>query len=402
MMTTATAVAPRTRWAETTAFAAMLGVVVTVQFSIAAAQGLLALSALAWLAMLVSGREIPTAPAIFWPLAAYAGLSLLSVVFSIDPLASLHASKQLVLFLIVPLVFRLARGRRAETVLNAAIAAGALSAIYGVVQYTLLGYDNLDHRVHGTLGHWMTYSGLLMLVTCVAGARVVFDTHKRVWPALILPALVVALVVTFTRNAWVGTCVALAVLLALKDLRLIAAVPVVVAAALAAVLLFAPHAIVGRVYSLVNLNDPTSRDRISMLHAGLHIVRDHPLTGVGEAMIGKVYPQYRLPDAVLPEQPHLHNVPLQIAAERGLPALAAWLWFIWTLVTQALRRFRSGSQRERVIAASALAAIGAMLGAGLFEYNFGDSEFLMLFLVLVTLPSWAVEGGRRATGGASS
>ena len=27
-----------------------------------------------------------------------------------------------------------------------------------------------------------------------------------------------------------------------------------------------------------------------------------------------------------------------------------------------------------------------MLAAGLFEYNFGDSEFLMLFLLLVTLP----------------
>jgi hypothetical protein len=27
-----------------------------------------------------------------------------------------------------------------------------------------------------------------------------------------------------------------------------------------------------------------------------------------------------------------------------------------------------------------------MLAAGLFEYNFGDSEFLMLFLVLITLP----------------
>jgi hypothetical protein len=27
-----------------------------------------------------------------------------------------------------------------------------------------------------------------------------------------------------------------------------------------------------------------------------------------------------------------------------------------------------------------------MLGAGLFEHNFGDSEFLMLFLILITLP----------------
>ena len=30
--------------------------------------------------------------------------------------------------------------------------------------------------------------------------------------------------------------------------------------------------------------------------------------------------------------PHLHNVPLQIAAERGLPALALWLWFIVVLL----------------------------------------------------------------------
>ena len=27
-----------------------------------------------------------------------------------------------------------------------------------------------------------------------------------------------------------------------------------------------------------------------------------------------------------------------------------------------------------------------MLAAGMFEHNFGDSEFLMLFLLLVTLP----------------
>jgi hypothetical protein len=39
-----------------------------------------------------------------------------------------------------------------------------------------------------------------------------------------------------------------------------------------------------------------------------------------------------------------------------------------------------------VLAAAALASVAAMLAAGLFEYNFGDSEFLMLLLVLITLP----------------
>jgi len=39
-----------------------------------------------------------------------------------------------------------------------------------------------------------------------------------------------------------------------------------------------------------------------------------------------------------------------------------------------------------MLPATGLAAVVAMLAAGMFEYNFGDSEFLMLFLILVTLP----------------
>ena len=65
-----------------------------------------------------------------------------------------------------------------------------------------------------------------------------------------------------------------------------------------------------------------------MLQAGVAIVKDHPWTGVGPDMIERVYPDYRVPDAVQPNNPHLHNVPMQIAAERGLPALGAWLWFV--------------------------------------------------------------------------
>ncbi len=88
---------------------------------------------------------------------------------------------------------------------------------------------------------------------------------------------------------------------------------------------------------------------------------------------------------------HLHNVPMQIAAERGLPALAMWLWFIGAAVV-GLRPLLDRS-RHRVLAATALGAIAAMLTAGLFEYNFGDSEFLMLFLILLTLPFAADRDG---------
>ena len=120
-----------------------------------------------------------------------------------------------------------------------------------------------------------------------------------------------------------------------------------------------------------------------MMKSGFRIIKDDPLTGVGPDMIIQVYPHYRDKTAVNQLNPHLHNVPLQIAAERGLPALAVWLWFIVTLVRDFIKRRRSEFPS---LSNAGLAVIGAMLAAGLFEYNFGDSEFLMLFLVLVTLP----------------
>jgi O-antigen ligase len=101
-------------------------------------------------------------------------------------------------------------------------------------------------------------------------------------------------------------------------------------------------------------------------------------------MVIQVYPHYRDPEATKQLNPHLHNVPLQIAAERGLPALGIWIWFIVVLMRDCYRRFRSSPIPSR--GAAALAAIVAMLAAGMFEYNFGDSEFLMIFLFLVTLP----------------
>ena len=101
-------------------------------------------------------------------------------------------------------------------------------------------------------------------------------------------------------------------------------------------------------------------------------------------MVERVYEEYRDPTAVAKVNPHLHNVPLQIAAERGLPALGIWIWFVATAGWDLWRKL--GTTRHKFLAATGLAAIAGMLSAGLFEHNFGDSEFLMLFLVLVTLP----------------
>jgi O-antigen ligase len=121
------------------------------------------------------------------------------------------------------------------------------------------------------------------------------------------------------------------------------------------------------------------------------MVRDHPLFGVGPNMVEVVYGQYRIPEAVEQVNPHLHNVPMQIAAERGLPALVIWLGFLGTLLRGLYVKLRTVG--PRTTAAAALASVVGMLAAGLFEYNFGDSEFLMLFLVMLTAPFAADRDG---------
>ena len=359
---------------------ALFGVAGALQFSIAVAQILLTVSILCWIALIVSDRESIEIPSFAWPLVVYAVLTLVSTAFSPEPRTSLMACKQMVLFLLVPLVYRFARGSNAQTMVTVIVSFAAAAAAVGIFQYGVLHYDNLGQRPQGTLGHYMTYSGLLMLVIGTALARILFGERDRLWAALVVPALAVAIPLTFARSAEVGACAAVAMLLLLKDKRLLAILPVV------ALIFFvaAPARITNRVESIFNLKDPTNADRLVMLKEGVHMVKDHPVLGLGPNMVQKFYAQYREPDAVNATNPHLHNVPLQIAAERGLPALGAWLWFVLGLVVAFWKMMRDN--RQRLLAATGLAAVVAMFAAGMFEYNFGDSEFLMLFLVLVTLP----------------
>ena len=359
---------------------AVLGTAAAVQFSIAIAQSLLTIAIACWAALVIMRHERVEVPRFFWPLLAYAAVTILSAAFSPQRWVSLVDTKQLVLFLIVPLTFRFATGDRGSTMITVIVSVAAASAVYGIFQYGILHYDHLSLRPRGTLGHYMTYSGLLMLAMGCALARILFGRRDRLWPVLVMPALAVAVAVTFTRSAWVGACVGAAVLLALKDFRLVAVLPVVAAIFFAV----AGPGLTSRFMSIFSLNDPTNRDRVAMLREGGRMVRAHPLLGVGPNMVEALYADYRGPDAVEQTNQHLHNVPAQIAAERGLPALGIWLWFVWLVVMDLVRDFRAGHQQ--VLAAAGLAAMVSMLAAGLFEYNFGDSEFLMTLLVLITLP----------------
>jgi len=377
---------------ERAAYYALLAFVALLPFSIVASQVLLTVTGVLWLALLVRGHERVAVPRMFWPLAAYAAATLVAAAFSVAPRESFIDCKQLLLFLIVPIAYRLLPGRRALMAVDVIITVGAISAVIGIVQFGILKFDHLGQRPQGALGMYMTYSGQLMLVACTAAARILFRKDDRIWASLVMPALIVALAATLSRNAWVGACAGIGLLFLIRDFRFVAVLPVAAAVFIA----LAPSTLSDRAYAMFQLKKlrhssvtteasvESNRDRLAMVRSGLHIVSDHPLIGVGPDMVPQVYPQYRDPEAVNQRAAHLHNVPLQIAAERGLPALAMWLWFVFTLIRDFVKRRTSTSAPSLTM--TALASVVAMLAAGMFEYNFGDSEFLMLFLVIVTLP----------------
>jgi O-antigen ligase len=284
------------------------------------------------------------------------------------------------MFLMVPMVMHLLRGRRAMLTLDVIIAAGSAAAVIGIVQYAVFGYDHLGQRPDGSLSHYMTYSGVIMLVLSATVARLLYFPKQIVWPGVAVPALIVALAATNTRGAWLGAAAAIVLLVGLKRPKLLIFVPAVVIVAA----LLTPTSIQQRARSIFDPADPSNLDRIQMVAMGVDMVRDYPWFGVGPEMVGRVYGRYLRPSPVHTYNPHLHNVPMQIAAERGLLALGAWLTFVALAGWGLLRRLRNPLVAG--LAAAGLAAVVAMLVAGLFEYNFGDSEFLMLFLALVTLP----------------
>ena len=74
------------------------------------AQGVLfSLAALLWLYLSIAEGRRQDLPRFFLPLSLYALLTLVSAAFSLDPSASFIDSRQLLMFLMVPVVARVAR-----------------------------------------------------------------------------------------------------------------------------------------------------------------------------------------------------------------------------------------------------------------------------------------------------
>lgn len=286
---------------------------------------------------------------------------------------------RLLVFLLIPLAANLMHERAWWLLVwGLSVMTGILSA-WGLWQYTH-GYDSLTLRIRGPLSHYMTYAGWLLLTFCLLLALVLLASFRGRLLLLVPAGLaLVALFLSYTRNVWVGLGVGVLVLAACWRRRVLWLYPVL---ALAVLVVF-PESVRQRLWSMLDLRQPANFDRLCMVYSGVQMVRDYPLTGVGLDMVPKMYPLYRRDDAPRYRVPHLHNNLLQIAAERGLAALVAYLWLLSSFFSKAWRSLPLLVGFPRACVAATLSAVAAISAAGLFEYNFWDAEIQYLTFALI-------------------
>ncbi|MGQ9618349.1 MAG: O-antigen ligase family protein [Candidatus Aminicenantia bacterium] len=323
-------------------------------------------------------------PSLFLPLIAYSIFTIISTFFSLDFLTSLKDIKELLLFLIVPVIFNSSHEEWSFSSFNYALSFSIiLSFIVSLAQSSGMLFPK--ERASGFLGHYMTQSGVLLLSSIISFSMILGEKNfKKIYWAFIfsISISISSLTLTLTRNAWIGTFFGISLILILfRPKLMILTVPILVI-----IFLVSPSNVKNRFFSIFDPNDETNRDRIHMGIAGLKIISKYPFFGSGPDTVKLIYKDYK-PENAVRNNPHLHNNILQIIAERGIFALLSWFWFILVAFKDNLKVFRKS--KSRFFKFSALGGTGAIIAffvSGLFEYNFGDSEVKMLFLYLITYP----------------
>jgi len=390
--------------------------VLTLLISVAASQAFLAAATVAYSTHLLRTHSAIRFPPLKLPLLLFCLATCNSILWAEHPAAGWAAARKLVLFLILLLSVNLVAGvKQLGALFRGLFLVSALAGLVGIVQF-VIQYNSLRHlryervyyymtltRIHGFMGHWMNFGGQQMLIfTALLAFLLIYQAGREgkgkglYW--LLMAVVAASLVLNFTRGAWLGCIGATLYLVARWKPRTLWVIPVLLVIAYLA----APSMLRRRVSLAFHpTDDPALAIRLEMWGAGLKMVREHPWVGVGPGNISLVYAQY-LPPGTSPMagyHDHLHDNFLQLAAERGLPCLVAWLWFMLAVGWNILR-IRGRLSSQRWVADAAFAAWLAFFAEGFFEYNFGTSPVLMLFLFVMSTPFVAeqVESRARETG----
>lgn len=336
-----------------------------------------------------------------WLYALVYGLSTLT---SVTPRASLNVGLITICFVLFFHVVLTAIETREHLrrVLGALALVGLLMSLFGFVQFlfpdryatTWLDEEMFEFgaRVYSTLANPNVLGTYLLLATPLVFAG--FLTSKlrrgRYFYLICTLCMLLCLVLTYSRGAYVGILIAAAVFLIMLDRRFI--VPGIIAAVL--LLFLMPEAILQRIFSIGDLADTSTNFRVLLWLGTLNMLRDYWLSGVGpgEAAFGTVYPLYAFATI---HTPHSHNLFLQIVSDAGLPGLVVFLGVLWQFFKNcfaAIRRRVTGENRILIIAS--ISAIVGFLVQGMTDYTFYNYRVMLFFWMALAIGMVAVRFAR--------
>jgi O-antigen ligase len=250
-----------------------------------------------------------------------------------------------------------------------------------------------DWRATGFYNHWTTYAESLQLIaSLVLGLFFALPQKRSRNGALLVLAIVGiggALLLTVTRASWLGLLVSATLITALAVSR--RALIIIAALALPLVLVGLFVLQQKRNVGFFDQKDDSIVWRQRTWHDGFHLLTSNPrhlLVGVGMDSIKAHWREWELFDNGRMPMGHMHSDYLQIALERGVPALIVWLILLGTYARtlwRVRRRVPGENWMERGIVLGALGGLVGFMLSGMVHYNWGDSEVVMIFYLIMGL-----------------
>jgi O-antigen ligase len=314
---------------------------------------------------------------LYFPLALYGLASMLSSWFSVRSSYQAYMVLwfKILIFPVAIMLYReVPRLRELATYAFAIVAGG--SACWGLLQFVFLDQRDLEHRISGPSSHVMTFSGLLLPLSVMM--LFLWWRQRKWWQLTACVLSTLTLLLTFTRSVWLGWAIAVvAVILATRARVAFYAMPFVIL-----FITFMPLDLFSRLISTFDMKQSSNFDRIRMLEAGAEMIRDYPVFGVGLTNVKETYALYRKHDAPRPRPPHLHNNVVQLWAERGILGLCSYLLLLALFFRECIAGWKGP---QHVWSEVGIAVAVSLTVAGLFEFNFGDTEVFYMLLNLFAL-----------------
>ena len=363
-----------------------------VPISIAVTEFFLAIAALARLIAIARRRANVYVPKVFWFWSLWATLEIASWLRSPEIRLGLGEIRRLLLlgtlFMTLPAIDRTEQRVMVWRGIFLTATVGSASLIIVLVARTIRYRQEISLtsdpsfylRTGGLLHHWMVYATVEVLVF---GALLEFwhfypEHHRWLLPVLAINCL--AIFLSLTRMLWLCCLLLTAAHLVRVRSKWIWVLP------LFPLLLYciAPRSVKCRVNESLHPDYYSNAERLQMIRVGWAMVAEQPLNGVGAGRVEKLYRRYLSGEEPAPAyHGHLHNNILQLAAQLaaqfGLPVIAAAALFLIILINDLLHAFRCAPDRNaEFLSRASLAGVTGFLTAGLVEYTYGHSLGLIL------------------------